>query len=116
MQLTTKVTYKGSIVILELIGHLNTNTSAEAENSVNQFVDKKKDLQLIIDLKATDFVSSAGLRVFLSTFKKMKNKSCAFIICSPNDIVQEVLSISGFTTFLTVLPTREEALKALQKD
>jgi anti-sigma B factor antagonist len=68
---------------------------------------------MVINLEETRYVSSAGLRIFLATAKKMTASNGAVKLCCPNEVVQEILDISGFSTILDVKKTEEEALNAL---
>ena len=67
-------------------------------------------VKLIINLSQTNYVSSAGLRIFLATAKKLTAKQGVFKLCAPNDVVKEVLDISGFSSILDVKATEEDAI------
>ncbi|MGH1335942.1 MAG: STAS domain-containing protein [Aureispira sp.] len=101
-------TENGDKLVIDFIGQLDTGTAPKAETEVNRYLEKHK--QIIFDLKQTPFVSSAGLRVFLGTAKKIKALGGKFIICNANEVVQEILDISGFSQILNVQPSLEEAL------
>lgn len=107
-----KINDENGVTVVEILGSLDTNTAREAENTVNDIVDSDKE-KLLIDLKETTFVSSAGLRVFLATSKKMTAQGKSLAFCSPNEVVQEVFDISGFSSILNVSPSRSEALGML---
>lgn len=117
MEMETTVTKRDDVTILEINGPMNINTSIDAESCINKIIeeDGDKPVKLLIDLKATTFVSSSGLRVFLSTSKKMKSKKLPFVLCSLNNTVQEVFSISGFSTLISVAKDREDGLSLLGK-
>ena len=66
-----------------------------------------------ISLEKNNYVSSAGLRIFLATAKKITASGGVLKLCGANDVVQEILDISGFSTILDVKKTEEEALSAL---
>jgi len=100
------------IVLVNLVGKLDSTTAPEAETAINEYLDKKVP-KMIINLKEASYISSAGLRVFLATAKKMTAAGGAVKFCSPNDIVKEILDISGFTTILDVKATEEEAIGSL---
>jgi anti-sigma B factor antagonist len=53
------------------------------------------------------------LRIFLATAKKITASGGALKLCGANDVVQEILDISGFSTILDVKKTEEEALSSL---
>jgi len=103
---------ENEISIVDLNGNLDTNTSPEVEKSVNALIAADK-AKIIIDLSNTGFVSSAGLRIFLSTAKQLTAKGGVFKICSPNDVVKEILDMSGFSTILDVRSNLEEAVSTM---
>ena len=107
-----KVNDKNGVTVVEISGSLDTNTAREAEGLVNNIVDSDKD-KLLIDLGETTFVSSAGLRVFLAASKKMNAQGKSLFFCSPNEVVQEVFDISGFSSILNISPSRNEAMDKL---
>ena len=45
----------------------------------------------------------------------MKAKKFPLVLCSLNSTVQEVFSISGFSTLINVAKNREEAIGVLEK-
>ena len=100
------------VVIVKLIGNLDTNTAPDAEAKINSWLEKSTQ-KMVINLEETKYVSSAGLRIFLATAKKMTASGGVVKLCSPNEVVQEILDISGFSSILDVKKTEEEALGAL---
>jgi len=107
LEITLKET--NDVVIISLIGTLDTNTSPEAEVEINKSLENGAN-KMAIDLENTRYVSSAGLRIFLATAKKMMAKSGNVILCRPNDIVKEILHVSGFNKIIDVRGSVEEAL------
>jgi len=107
-----KVNEINDIVVISLEGKLDSTTAPEAEASINVYIEKKVP-RMVVSLKETSYVSSAGLRVFLATAKRMTAAGCAVKFCCPNDIVKEILDISGFSAILDVKPSQEEALNEL---
>lgn len=112
--MSLKITLKeiNDIVIIGLNGTLDTNTSPEAEVEINKSLEKGAT-KMAIDLENTRYVSSAGLRIFLATAKKMMARSGKMILCHPNEIVKDILHVSGFNTIIEVKPTVEQALKEI---
>ncbi len=108
-----KVRKTGDVSILDFSGKLDTGTSAEAESAINVVLEGGCS-KVIINLRGIEYVSSSGLRVFLITVKKIATLEGKFIICEPNDVVTEILDISGFSTILDVRKTEAEALSAIQ--
>ena len=104
-----KTTESGDVSVLEIQGHLDTNTSPEAEASINALIEGGTS-KILINFAALEYISSAGLRVLLATAKKLKAAGGDLKICSLNDTVQEVFDISGFSSILAVSNDQDEAL------
>ena len=105
-----KISEINDIIIVSLEGKLDSTTAPEAESAINEYIEKKVP-KMLVSLEKTSYVSSAGLRVFLATAKRMTAAGAAVKFCCPNDIVQEILDISGFSAILDVKSSQEEALK-----
>lgn len=102
------ITKNSETLILEFVGRLDTGTAPKVEMEVNKQLETNK--KIIIDLAKTEFISSAGLRVFLATAKKLMAAGGKLRICNPNEVVSEVFQISGFNTILDVKGSLEDAL------
>lgn len=88
----------GSNCTVTITGRLDTTTAPELENEL-------KDLdgitQLSFDFSGLEYVSSAGLRVLLSTQKRM-NKQGSMVIKNVNAIIREVFEVTGFIDILHI--------------
>ena len=109
MSLEIKTKEINEVVVVGLVGNLDTNTAPDAETEINSWLEKGAK-KMVINLEETKYVSSAGLRIFLATAKKMTASDGAVKLCCPNEVVQEILDISGFSTILDVKSTEEDAL------
>lgn len=86
-------------LVIKLEGRLDTNTAPILEEEL------KKDLpdvkELILDFKELKYISSAGLRLVLSTQKTM-NIQGSMAIRDVNDFIMEVFEATGFIDILTI--------------
>lgn len=112
MALEVKVNEVDDVVVINLVGNLDTNTAPDAETVINGWLEKQAK-KMVVNLEETNYVSSAGLRVFLATAKKMTVSNGAVKFCNPNAVVQEILDISGFSTILSVKSSLQEAIDDL---
>ena len=112
MSLEIVVNEENDVVVIKLVGNLDTNTAPEAEQAINEWLEKESK-KMVINLQESKYVSRAGLRVFLATAKKMTAAGGAVKFCSPNDVVKEILDISGFTSILDVKESLEEAMNEI---
>ncbi|QYZ80233.1 anti-sigma factor antagonist [Methanofollis formosanus] len=67
------------------------------------------DRAVVVDLAGTDYLSSAGIRVFLALQKQMKARGGCMTLCSVEEYPMEVLSMAGFDRVFSIVPSREEA-------
>jgi anti-anti-sigma factor len=110
--LDTSIKESGDITIIELSGKLDVMTSPEFdEKSEGWFAPDRK--KLIIDMSALSYISSAGLRSFLRTAQEAKSLGARIVFASPCDVVNEVLSVSGFHDLIEVKQTIDEAKKVV---
>ena len=107
MGLEIKTSETNKVVVVNLIGNLDTNTAPDAESEINNLLEKGTQ-KMVINLEETRYISSAGLRIFLITAKKITASGGVVKFCCPNEVVQEILDISGFNTILDVKKTEEE--------
>jgi anti-sigma B factor antagonist len=67
--------------------------------------------KLVVELSQLDYISSAGLRIFLLAAKRMDESKGKMILCSLKDSVKQVFEIAAFSSFLNLAGSIEEAIK-----
>ena len=97
--MTIQKEQKGNALTLTLEGRLDTVTSPELEKELKASLDGADTLTL--DFAKLDYISSAGLRVLLSAHKQMSAKGGMKVV-NVNEIVKEVLDVTGFSDILTI--------------
>ena len=94
-----KKTTEPGKAFFELTGRLDTTTAPQLEQEINASLEGVTELTL--DLKGLDYISSAGLRVLLSTQKAM-NRQGVMTIRNVNETVAEIFELTGFSDILTI--------------
>lgn len=90
----------GDTLVLSLKGRLDTITAPQLENELKTSL---ADVQnLVLDMSALDYLSSAGLRVILSAQKKMNAKKGKMVVRHCNEVIMDVFSMTGFLDILTI--------------
>lgn len=84
-------------VVLE--GRLDTTTAPQLEAELGQALSGISDLKF--DFEKLDYISSAGLRVLLST-QKLMNKHGTMVISNTSPEVKEIFDVTGFSDILTI--------------
>ena len=89
----------GSTLTITLVGRLDTTTAPELEDEVKSSITGIDSL--VFDAKDLEYISSAGLRVLLSSQKIMNKQGSMKIINTSND-VKEIFDVTGFSDILTI--------------
>ena len=97
--MTIKLTKNADVTIIEVSGRLDTTTAPALDKTINE--DIKDAVNIVLDLKGLEYISSAGLRVLLSTQKKMQ-KIGSMKLKNVCEEVMEVFEITGFADILVI--------------
>jgi anti-anti-sigma factor len=100
-------------VVLEPVGRLESKTSPELDKKVVALL-AAGERKFVVDLGATEYVSSAGLRVLLMLAKKVSGGAGRLALCGLNPQVSEVFEIAGLGALFQIRKTRDEALAAAE--
>ena len=97
MTITKELNCKDLTVALE--GRLDTITAPELETELKASLDGVSKLTL--DFSKLEYISSAGLRVLLSTQKRM-NTQGSMTVTNVNATIMEIFEVTGFNDILTI--------------
>lgn len=92
-------TKEDSKLVLALDGRLDTMSAPNLEKVLEESLDGVTDL--ILDTSNLEYISSAGLRVLLHTYKLMEGAG-TMKLAGVTETVKEVLDVTGFSDFLTI--------------
>ncbi|GAB1394967.1 STAS domain-containing protein [Rhodocyclaceae bacterium] len=110
MEIQTKAS--GNAWIVSVTGKLDALSAPEYEKAVTQLITDGK-IHLVVDFAELSYISSAGLRVLLSTAKQLKPKGGAALFANLQEGVRDVFEMTGFSSILAIHPSVEAALAAL---
>lgn len=97
MNITEKT--NGNQLSISLEGRLDTTTAPELEKVLSGSLDGVTEL--IFDMSALDYLSSAGLRILLGAQKQM-NKQGSMKVTNVNETIMEIFEVTGFADILTI--------------
>lgn len=90
----------GKEMVIHFKGRLDTVSSLELSKQLEK-EEVSEDL-VIFDMKETEYISSAGLRLLISLKKSLSEKGKSLEVHSLNDVCKEVFNVTGFNNVLTV--------------
>ena len=94
-----KMDKSGANLTVTLTGRLDTMTSPQLEEELQKNLDGVTDLTF--DFKDLEYISSAGLRVLLSTQKHMMRAGEMKVI-NVSDTIMEIFNVTGFSDIMNV--------------
>jgi len=96
------------IFTIEIIGEIDAGSSLQLDNTFKSALheDFKK---IAVDLSQLQYISSAGLGVFISHIDEFSAKNIQLVLFGIRESVKEVFEILGLEKLLTIKKTKEEA-------
>jgi len=101
---------EGDLLIVSVRGHLDTLGAPVFEDQVLERVEAGV-LSVILDCSDLEYVNSAGLKSFLVIAKRVETRGGKFAVCALRPHITAVFATIGFDQIMTVVPTRQEALR-----
>ena len=84
---------------LTLEGRLDTTTAPQLEEELKDALEGAESI--VLDFEKLDYISSAGLRVLLSTQKVMVKKG-GMVIRNVNENIMDIFEVTGFADILDI--------------
>lgn len=96
--LDTRVICKEGTAYIFAEGKMNSNTSEEFK----KLLDNTTEKNIVLDFSKLQYISSAGLRVLVSTMRRLEELGGTMTIESPTAEVTEVFEMTGLSGMLVI--------------
>jgi anti-sigma B factor antagonist len=103
----------GGCKILRVSGRIDFESALDFEHHINAMIQEGGDC-FIIELSQVELLSSAGLRVMLSTAKRVAHRNASLALAAPSQVVRQVFEISHFNLLFKIFPSVPGAIAALK--
>ena len=111
MSLEHSLTENGT-VIFSLADRVDAKSAPAIQQEMDKIIADSQG-SILLDCNRITYVSSAGLRVFISIAKLLKVRQRKLALCGLAGNVSDVFAVSGFNSIFDIFATREEALSRL---
>ena len=108
MQINVKPQNGTLVVAVE--GRIDGTNAMEFQSAVHDALGENNG-PLLIDCETLSYISSAGLRAFLSIARMLQRREGKFAICALSGMIAQIFQISGFDQIISIHATREDALR-----
>jgi len=99
---------KHKLFIISISGRLVASNAAELETAFKDISRDKKTGKRVISLKGLEYISSAGLSVFLAFAKMIDQQQQQLCFVHLGSTVKRVFKISGFYSLFKIFDTIDD--------
>ncbi len=96
-------------LVVSVSGRLDTLTSPDLDKAGRSWIEEGK-VDVVLYMEGLDYISSAGLRSILALAKAIEANGGRLVLCNVRGMVEEVLSMSGFDSFLSIFADIDSAV------
>ena len=97
----TTIVENGNQVIVAFSGRLDTPSSVQTAEDVKPLYEMSNK-EIILDCTELEYISSSGLRIFLSIRKQAATQGCKVIVRHINDDIRQVFMMTGFVSLFEI--------------
>ena len=103
---------KDEVTVIEVDGELDASSSILLDSSIENAVTGGKK-KLLIDSRHLNYISSAGLGVFMSRVQDFEEQGIKMVLFGLNEKVLRVFQVLGLDQLLSIADSEEEAMQAV---
>jgi len=100
------------VSVVTVSGRVDSATAPELQGALQALLDANRS-QIVLELKDVDYMSSAGLRVLVSTQKTAKKNGGALRLAQLSARVKEVFELAGLAPVFDIYPDVVAAVGAV---
>jgi anti-sigma B factor antagonist len=99
------------VAVAEVSGEIDGSTAPAVQQQIRAAASENQ--KIVLDLTNVPYMSSAGLRMLLSTYRQVTGNGGRVVLVGVAPEIRDTMEITGFLRFFTLLGTVEDAVAAL---
>lgn len=103
---------ENNYLIISVEGEADASSSIHLDKAIRDAMDEGH-LHMLVDCTNLNYISSAGLGVFMSYIEEISEKSIHFILFGLSEKVFKVFGILGLDQLLNIKKDKEEAVSVV---
>ena len=96
-------------MVIKVAGEVDASSSIQLDEEMSKAA--VPDAKIVVDLSELEYISSAGLGVFMSYISDLEANKIKFVLYGLKDKVFQVFQILGLDQLLTIANNKEEAIR-----
>jgi len=101
------ITVESGVSWISVKGRIDSMTSPEIQQQINELI-LRGERNLVANLEEVNYISSAGLRVFLAAQKQLKKAGGEIVFYKVSNSIFEIFKLGAFDRIFRFAPTKEE--------
>lgn len=102
-----------NVSIFRIKGKLNVQTAPQIEKG---FAIEGVSPDIVVNMQGVDYISSAGLRIFLTLSRSQEKLGQKLVLCSLTEMVRNIFCIAGLDQYFVLKGTEKEALRFMEME
>jgi len=98
--------------VLAVRGEIDLFTAPELKQVLAESIEGGR-IRIIVDLTDTTFLDSTALGVLIGAVKRLRSRDGALAIVNIDENIAKTFEITGLDQIFTIVPTRDEAIEAV---
>jgi anti-sigma B factor antagonist len=107
------VVSKEGVTVVRINGEIDGKTAPAAQDKVLELASENN--KILLELSGVEYMSSAGLRMLLMLYRKLTGQDRQLILAGVPEMLQDIMSHTGFLKFFILVDTVEDGIAALQQ-
>lgn len=100
--------------VLAIVGEIDASSSIDLDLAIAKSLGEGFT-KILVDCSALEYISSAGLGVFMSYIEEFREKNYRMVIFGMKEKVLNTFNILGLDELLIIVPTKADAKKKLSE-
>lgn len=110
----TNLKENGTVNVVELGGYLDAHTAPQLENVFSDLI-KSKRFNVVVNFEQLNYISSAGLGVFMAFIETMRENSGDIKLAAMKPNVFNIFDLLGFPLLYEIFNSEKEAIDKFLK-
>ena len=98
-----------SVSIMNVKGRVDSNTAPELDSALENLLKNEKN-KIVLNLKAVDYLSSAGLRALVKALKEAQQSGGDLHLAAVSEPIEVVLRTVGMLQMFKMYSSEQEAM------
>ncbi|MBC6401162.1 MAG: STAS domain-containing protein [Ekhidna sp.] len=105
---------KEGIHLISVKGEIDAGSSILLDNAFKEAIENKEK-RIATDLSGLEYISSAGLGVFISHLEEFSTNNAKLVLFGINESVKQVFEILGLEKLLLIVETEKDAINVFNE-